>query len=167
MPQLMPIVVIAALLLLQSPAAAQSVPNQLTAAERAAGWQLLFDGRTLDGWRGYRRETVPEAGWEVEDGTIRTVAKVKGGELVTRRTFEDFEFAWEWRVAPGGNNGVKYFVTEARPQSPGHEYQMIDDAGYPGKLGPNHQTGDFYDVHPASADKPVRPAGQWNTARLL
>ena len=72
---------------------------------------------------------LPEAGWEIKDGTLRTVAKVKGAELVTRRNFTDFEFAWDWRVAPGGNNGVKYFVTEARPQSPGHEYQMIDDAG--------------------------------------
>jgi hypothetical protein len=167
MPQLMPIVAVVSLLLLPSPAAAQSAPNQLTAADQAAGWQLLFDGRTLDGWRGYRRETVPEAGWEVKDGTIRTVAKVKGGELVTRRTFNDFEFAWEWRVAPGGNNGVKYFVTEARPQSPGHEYQMIDDAGYPGSLHGNQRTADFYDVLPAAADKPVRPGGQWNSSRIL
>ena len=53
-----------------------------------------------------------------------------------RRTFTDFELSWEWRVPPGGNNGVKYLVTEDRPQSPGHEYQMIDDEGYPGKLTP-------------------------------
>jgi hypothetical protein len=62
---------------------------------------------------------------------------------------------------------VKYLVTESRPQSPGHEYQMIDDAGYPGKLSPNHFTADFYDVLPAAADKPVRPAGEWNASRIV
>jgi hypothetical protein len=164
--QLMPIVVLALLLALQSTVAGPA-PNTLTAAEKAAGWQLLFDGQTLDAWRGYRRETKPDAGWEIKDGTVRTVAKVKGTDLITRKTFNDFEFAWEWRVAPGGNNGVKYFVTEERPQSPGHEYQMIDDAGYPGKLSPGHLTADFYDVLPAAADKPIRPGGEWNSSRIV
>ena len=142
-------------------------PNALTAAETADGWQLLFDGRTLDGWRGYRRETLPETGWEIKDGVLRTVPKVKGGELITRKKFRDFEFAWEWRVPPAGNNGVKYFVTEERPQSPGHEYQMIDDTGYPGKLTPQQLTAAFYDVLPAAPGKPLRAAGEWNTSRIV
>lgn len=164
---LTPIAVLALSLALQSAGSSSPAPNTLTAAEKAAGWQLLFDGRTLDAWRGYRREALPDAGWEIRDGTVRTVAKVKGAELITRRKFTDFEFAWEWRVAPGGNNGVKYFVTEERPQSPGHEYQMIDDTGYPGTLGPGHLTADFYDVLPAPADKPIRPAGEWNSSRIV
>ena len=166
--QFMPIVVVLALsLALQSAVPAGPAANTLTAAERAAGWQLLFDGQTLDAWRGYRRETQPDAGWQIKDGTVRTVAKVKGTDLITRKKFNDFEFTWEWRVAPGGNNGVKYFVTEERPQSPGHEYQMIDDAGYPGKLSPGHLTADFYDVLPAAADKPIRPGGEWNSSRIV
>ncbi len=164
---LIPVIVLAISLVLQSDVANNTAPSTLTAAEKAAGWQLLFDGKTLDAWRGYRRDALPEAGWEIQDGTLRTVAKVKGGELITRQKFNDFEFAWEWRVAARGNNGVKYFVTEERPQSPGHEYQMIDDTGYPGKLGPNHHTADFYDVLPAAADKPVRPAGEWNSSRIV
>jgi hypothetical protein len=160
-------VALAASLAPQSDAATPTPPNTLTAAEKAAGWQLLFDGRTLDAWRGYRRDTLPEAGWEIEDGTLRTVPKVKGGELITRETFDDFEFSWEWRVAPGGNNGVKYFVTEDRPKSPGHEYQMIDDTKYPGRLSPLQLTGTFYDVLPAAADKPLRPAGEWNASRIV
>ena len=168
MPQFfIPVVVIAVSLAMQSDGANHTAPNTLTASEKAAGWQLLFDGKTLDAWRGYRRDALPEAGWEIKDGALRTVAKVKGGELITRQKFNDFEFAWEWRVAPRGNNGVKYFVTEERPQSPGHEYQMIDDTGYPGKLGPNHRTADFYDVLPAAADKPIRPAGEWNSSRIV
>jgi len=167
MHQFIPLVVVALSLQLPPAAATSTAANTLTAAEKAAGWQLLFDGKTLDGWRGYRRDALPDNGWEVKDGTLRTVAKVKGSELITRQQFTDFELAWEWRVAPGGNNGVKYFVTEARPQSPGHEYQMIDDSGYPGKLGPNQRTADFYDVLPAAADKPIRPAGEWNTSRVV
>jgi len=144
-----------------------SAPNSLTASEKAAGWQLLFDGRSLDGWRGYKRDALPEAGWEIKDGTLRTVAKVKGADIITKQSFKDFEVSWEWRVAPGGNNGLKYFVTEDRPQSPGHEYQMIDDAGYPGKLKTEQLTGAFYDVLPASAGKPLRPAGEWNSSRVV
>jgi hypothetical protein len=163
----LPVVVLALSLALQPGLATQTAPNTLTPAEEAAGWQLLFDGRSLDAWRGYRRDTLPETGWEVTDGTLRTVPKVKGADLVTRQTFRDFEFAWEWRVAPRGNNGVKYFVTEARPKSPGHEYQMIDDAGYPGKLTSRQFTAAFYDVLPAAADKPIRPAGEWNSSRIV
>ena len=118
MPQLMSILVVAASLLLQSPDAARSASNQLTAAEQAAGWQLLFDGKTLDGWRAYRRETAPEAGWEVKEGTIRTVAKVKGAELVTRRTFNDFELAWEWRGAPRSRSTSRRCCRPVRPAIP-------------------------------------------------
>ncbi len=167
MQQFIAAVVLALSLAPQSPVGSAPAPNTLTAAEKAAGWQLLFDGTSLDAWRGYKREALPEFGWKVEDGALRTVAKVKGGELITRKKFNDFEFTWEWRVAPGGNNGVKYLVTEERPQSPGHEYQMIDDAGYRGKLSPNHLTADFYDVLPAAASKPVRPGGEWNTSRIV
>ena len=158
-------IAIAFLALSLQPAA--PAPNTLTPSEKAAGWRLLFDGRSFDGWRGYRRDTPPDAGWEVKDGTLRTVAKVKGVDIITKQKFADFELSWEWRVAPGGNNGVKYFVTEDRPQSPGHEYQLIDDGGYPGKLKVEQLTGAFYDVLPAAADKPLRPAGEWNTSRIV
>jgi Domain of Unknown Function (DUF1080) len=167
MQPLIPAVILILALALQPAVPGAPAPNTLTPAEKAEGWQLLFDGKALDAWRGYKRETLPEAGWEIKDGTLRTVAKVKGADLITRKKFNDFEFTWDWRVAPGGNNGVKYFVTEERPQSPGHEYQMIDDTGYPGKLGPGHLTGDFYDVLPAASDKPIRRAGEWNTSRVV
>jgi len=160
-------VVLVASLLIQPASGTTTAPNTLSAAEKADGWQLLFDGQTLDGWRGYRRDGLPESGWEIRDGVLRTIPKVKGGELVTRKKFRDFEFTWEWRVPPGGNNGVKYFVTEERPQSPGHEYQMIDDVGYPGKLTPQQLTAAFYDVLPAATGKPLRPAGEWNASGLV
>ena len=167
MQHLLSIALLALSLLLQPPGAAGTAPNTLSAEEKAGGWQLLFDGRSLDGWRGYRRDTLPETGWAITEGILRTIPQVKGGELITRKKFSDFEFTWEWRVAPGGNNGVKYFVTEERPQSPGHEYQMIDDVGYPGTLTAQQLTAAFYDVLPAAADKPLRPAGEWNASRLV
>ena len=167
MQHVVPFVALALSLALGPGVATQTAPNTLTAQEEAAGWQLLFDGRSLDAWRGYRRDTLPESGWESKDGTVRTIPKVKGTDLITRKTFGDFELTWEWRIAPGGNNGVKYFVTEERPKSPGHEYQMIDDAGYPGELTPQQWTAAFYDVLPAAADKPMRPAGEWNSSGIV
>ena len=148
--------------------AAHAAENTLTAAEKSAGWQLLFDDSTFNGWRGYRMQGPPAAGWEIKEGTLRTVAKVKGSAIITEKKFNDFELSWEWRISVAGNNGVKYFVTEDRPKSPGHEYQMIDDARHPdGKKGANRQTAAFYDVLPPAADKPLRPPGEWNTSRIV
>ncbi len=140
--------------------------NVLTAAEKSDGWELLFDGRTLDGWRTYG--TKAPGGWEVVDGTLHAIAKVKGAELITEKSYNDFEFSWEWKISEGGNNGVKYFVTEARPKSPGHEYQMLDDTRHPdGAKGAKRQTGAFYDVLPPTADKPLHPPGSWNRSRIV
>lgn len=148
-------------------AVAPAADNQLTAAEKAAGWELLFDGKTLAGWRTYAHK--PSGGWEVlPDGTLHAIAKVKGVELITERKFKDFEFSWEWKLPPKGNNGVKYFVTEARPKAPGHEYQMLDDAGHPdGRIGAHRQTASFYEVLAPAADKPLRPAGEWNHSKIV
>lgn len=142
--------------------------NTLSPGEKAAGWKLLFDGQSLQGWRPYGKKTAPEAGWKVEGGILKKLAKEKGGDLVTEEKFLDFDLVWEWRVAPGGNNGVKYLVTEQRPSAPGHEYQMIDDEGHPdGKLGAKRQTASFYDVLPPAADKPLKPVGEWNSSRVV
>jgi hypothetical protein len=144
---------------------AQAAENELTAAEKKAGWTLLFDGKTLDGWRPYNKK--PAGGWEVVDGTLHAIAKVKGVELITEKKYDNFEFSWEWKLPEAGNNGVKYFVTEARPGAPGHEYQMLDDARHPdGKIGPHRQTAAFYDVIPA-ADRPTKPVGEWNASRII
>jgi hypothetical protein len=142
--------------------------NTLTADEQAAGWRLLFDGKSFAGWRGYRQNAMPAQGWRVNDGQIEKVGGVRGGDLITVERFGDFEFAWEWRLGPGGNNGVKYFVTEERPGAPGHEYQMIDDAGHADAArGATRTTAAFYDVLAPAADKPRQPAGAWNASRLV
>src|SRR2546422_324921 len=102
---------------------AQTRSNDLSAPERAAGWRLLFDGRTLRGWRGLGYDTVPTAHWVVVDGAIKKIASgnvpklpdgqpAQGGDLMTLDTFGDFELSWEWKVTPGANSGVKYNVSE-------------------------------------------------------
>jgi hypothetical protein len=146
----------------------RAADNTLSADERAAGWELLFDGTSFNGWRGFRSATLPENGWEIRDGTLHTLAGVRGSELITIRKFTNFELSWDWRLLEGGNNGVKYFVTEDRPRSPGHEYQMLDDAKHrDGQRGARFQTASFYEVLPPAADKPLHPPGDWNTSRIV
>jgi hypothetical protein len=140
--------------------------NELTETERAAGWQLLFDGKTMNGWRGYRNTAV--AGWEVVEGTLHIIANSRGANLVTEKKYSDFELSWEWKLPHAGNNGVKYMVTEERPSAPGPEYQMLDDNNHPdGRRGPRFQTASFYEVLPPAADKPSKPMGEWNTSRIV
>jgi len=130
----------------------------------------LFDGKSLKGWRPYNKPagTPLGEGWKVENGILKKLAGVRGGDIITEKTYNNFELTWEWRIAPGGNNGVKYFVTEKRPQAPGHEYQMLDDNAEKWKKLPDKsKTASFYDVLAPVADKPLKPPGQWNTSRIV
>ena len=131
-------------------------------------WKPLFDGKSFEGWRGYRMKEMPAKGWKIEDGILKKIGGEQGGDIITEQTFDNFELSWEWRISAGGNNGIKYLVTEDRPSAPGHEYQMIDDAANEdGKVGPKHATASFYDVLPPSLDKSPKPAGEWNSSRVL
>jgi len=142
--------------------------NTLTAAEKAAGWKLLFDGKSLTGWRNFKKKEPPKQGWVVEDGLLKKVSTASGGDLITDQVFDDFDLQWDWRISAKGNNGIKYFITEERGSAIGHEYQMIDDEGNPdGKVGPKHQTASFYDVLPPKEDKPPTKPGEWNHSRVL
>jgi len=145
--------------------------NTLTSAEQKDGWKLLFNGKSLDGWRTYKEGGKIGAGWIVEDGLLKKQAKISGGDMMTVQTTSgtaNWELAWEWRIAKNGNNGIKYFITEARKGALGHEYQMLDDDGHPdGKVGAHRQTAAFYDVLPPAKDKPTKPVGEWNTSRVV
>ena len=147
-------------------------PNTLTAAEKKAGWTLLFDGDSLDGWRGYKKPDATDSRWKAADGALTVPAdngKDTHGQrdLITKDTFEQFELSIEWKLAPGSNSGIKYFVLEDRDSAIGHEYQVIDDERHAdAKIGPHRQTAAFYDVLPAT-DRPTKPAGEWNTTRIV
>jgi len=159
-----------------SQASAADAANTLTLTEERLGWQLLFDGESLENFRGYRQEQ-PGAGWAVEDGTI--VRKANGaGDLITREQFDSFELQLEYRISPAGNSGLMFHVTEDNntPWKSGPEVQIIDnvDGKDPQKAGWLYQlyqpakprwvsaferraglvSGDTYDA--------TRPAGEWN-----
>jgi hypothetical protein len=132
----------------------------------------LFDGKTLQGWRGYKRPDATGSRWKVEDGLL-TLTFVDGKDtrgardIITTETYDLFDLTWEWKVSQGGNSGLKYFVLEDRDSAIGHEYQMIDDERHPdAKIGPHRQTAAFYDVLAAPQPRPLKPAGEWNWSRV-
>lgn len=147
--------------------------NQLTDAEKSDGWELLFDGTSLDQWRDYNGEelTIP---WFVEDGTI--VAKGDGsdetGYIVTKKQYENFEMAWDWKIADGGNSGVLYHVVEDPlfkvPYVTGPEYQLIDDLGFPEPLEDWQKTAADYAMYTTDPAKTeIKTAGEWNTSKIV
>jgi hypothetical protein len=134
--------------------------------------RALFDGKTTAGWRGFKKPAFPEKGWVVEDGWLKHLAakgqdSVGAGDIITIDTFDNFDLTFEWKVAPGGNSGVKYLVTEERSGPIAHEYQVIDDARHAdAKIGPHRSTAALYDAIAAPATKPVKPAGEINSSRI-
>jgi len=148
------------------PAVTKSAPTS------ADGWIQLFDGKDLKGWRGYKKPDATETRWKVVDGMLTIVSNGAGDthgqrDLITDETFDQFDLRWEWKIAQGGNSGVKYFVLEDEASAIGHEYQLIDDERHPdAKIGPHRQTAALYDVFPAH-DRPMKPAGEWNTSEVI
>lgn len=139
--------------------------NSLTEAEQKAGWQLLFDGKDINKhWRNLGQKGVTGEGWAIEKGVLVKLQGKKAGNLLTRRTWADYEFRWEWKVGAKGNNGVKYMVLEKRGAI-GHEYQMIDDSFW--LKQPLSLTATFYAVLPRELKltEPVR-INKWNQSRI-
>ena len=169
-----------------SSALAQSAPpNALTAAEKAAGWRLLFDGKTLTGWHGLGFKTGEAGLWRVEDGALvrlpigrapvqKDGQPLTGVDLISDDSFQNFELSWDWKVASAGNSGLKYNVSEvlSTEMAPPHaakgwEYQMLDDSLAEDNKIPSHRAGALYDMFPPASGTAVRPAGQWNSSRLV
>ncbi|WP_291987882.1 DUF1080 domain-containing protein [Luteitalea sp.] len=147
-------------------ATSTAVMAQPAPAAKDAGWTTLFDGKSLAGWRGFKSETPPP-GWEVKDGVL--VHSGKGGDLMTVREFGSFDLELDYKVAVGGNSGIMYrVVTEGNaPYWSGPEYQILDNERHPdAKNGPDRLSGANYDLIAPSAAV-SRPAGEWNTARIV
>jgi hypothetical protein len=161
-----------AMMLATAPAVAAPT-NTLTAAEKKAGWQLLFDGKTTSGWHGVKTEKFPADHWVADGGILKCVGGKNNVDIVTDQQYDSFDFKWEWRITPGGNSGVKYLVDEAMSKPGfgiGFEYQLIDDDKHPdakaGRDG-NRTVGSLYDLIPADKAKVVKTPGEWNESRLL
>lgn len=154
-------------------------PNDLSAAEKKSGISLLFDGNSADQWRSVRGESFPEKGWKVGNGEI-TVLKSDGGEstnggdIITRDQYAVFDLSFEFKMTPGANSGVKYFVTlkeQTTGSAIGLEYQILDDALHPdAKMGRdgNRTLASLYDLLTSNKERRARrPIGEWNRGRIV
>ena len=161
--------------------------NTLTAEEKAAGWRLLWDGKSSEGWRSAKAEGFPKNGWTIRDGMLIVrdsggAESVGGGDIITRERFSEFELLVDFKITPGANSGIKYFVQpnldpitgsgakSAAGSAIGLEFQILDDERHPdAKMGRdgNRTIASLYDLQTAAASKQPNPIGEWNTARVL
>jgi 3-keto-disaccharide hydrolase len=132
-------------------------------------WIWLFDGQLTEGWRGFNSDSLPE-GWLVEDGTLKSLGT--GGDIVYGGLeFEDFELYLEWKISTAGNSGIFYHVQEGKKYHAAYqnapEYQLLDDLGYPDPIQEWQKLASDYAMYPAPPDKPVKPAGEWNSSKII
>ena len=131
--------------------------------------QSLFDGKTLNGWRKATKDTIPDQAWLAEEGVLTfDPSKGHGGDIISRKTFKDFDLSLQFKVSEGGNSGIKYFLIPNT--SLGCEYQIIDDSRHADAslgINGNRKTASLYDVLPADSNKKYEPAGEWNTVRIV
>jgi hypothetical protein len=156
-----------------------NIPNFLTDYEIKYGWKLLFDGSGSRGWHSYKNDSFPAKGWKIEDGVITVLPSeghesANGGDIVTDDQFKAFDLSFDFKLTPGANSGVKYFVTlkeKNEGSAIGLEYQVLDDKVHPdAKLGRdgNRTLASLYDLIPAAKqERFIHPVGQWNTGRII
>lgn len=139
--------------------------NTLSQDEQGAGWRLLFDGKDLSQWRSYR-EAEPGNGWGVENGCLVRLAR--GGDLITRDQFGDFELKLEWRISEAGNSGI--FIRGDEKSSnihhSGFEMQILDNERHSDRKNPTHRAGAWYDMIAPDHDT-TQPAGSWNQVHII
>lgn len=154
--------------------------NKLTKNELDSGWEMLWDGETTKGWRGAKLEAFPEEGWEIKNRELIVLASgggesEAGGDIVTLKNYSDFELMVDFKLTPGANSGIKYYVdtniNKGAGSSIGLEYQILDDQLHPdAKLG-NHAgsrtLASLYDLIQADIEKPTKPIGEWNRAHIV
>lgn len=156
-----------------------TIQNTLSAEEKAAGWKLLWDGKTSEGWRSAKGPDFPKEGWKTEGGELVIhetggAESAAAGDIITTEKFSDFEFSVDFKITPGANSGIKIFVdpqiNKGAGSAIGPEFQVLDDDRHPdAKLGRdgNRTIGSLYDMITAPATKRVYPPGSWNRAHIL
>jgi hypothetical protein len=154
-------------------------PNTLTSYEKDNGYQLLFDGKSSKGWIGAYKSTFPNKGWEVENGDLKVLSSegkesTNGGDIVTKEQYSAFDLSFDFKLTPGANSGIKYFVTLTENNNGsaiGLEYQILDDELHPdAKLGRdgNRTLASLYDLKASQKQaRFLRPIGQWNKGRIV
>lgn len=145
--------------------------NSLTAKEKKQGWKLLFDGKSTAGWRTFNSDKVGP-GWKVSNGELYLDKSVKEGrgDIITTEEFQDYEFSIEWKIDSCGNSGIIFNVAEDAKYKDtyltGPEMQVLDNACHPDAKIIKHRAGDLYDLISCSKET-VKPAGEWNHARIV
>lgn len=149
--------------LFMAAAPAFAADNALSAAEKADGWQLLFDGKSTAGWKGFKT-AAPDAGWTVKDGALGPDPKTSK-DLVSKDNFENFELDFDWKISPKGNSGVIYHVIPVGDETyqSGPEYQLLDNAH--GEKPPQ-QAASLFALYAPSMDM-TKPVGEFNHSRLI
>lgn len=163
-------------------------PNTLTDAEKASGWELLWDGTTTRGWRSVKTEAFPTKCWKIQEGVWTLVSSgngesQRGGDIITAKSYSNFELTADFKTTPGCNSGIKIFVqpnmtpidkVTGKPTTTGSaigmEFQILDDERHPdAKLGHDgdRTIGALYDLIVPPKDKKVMPPGEWNHVRIL
>ena len=149
--------------LFMAAAPAFAADNALSAAEKADGWKLLFDGKSTAGWKGFKT-AAPDAGWTVKDGALGPDPKTSK-DLVSKDNFENFELDFDWKISPKGNSGVIYHVIPVGDETyqSGPEYQLLDNAH--GEKPPQ-QAASLFALYAPSMDM-TKPVGEFNHSRLI
>lgn len=142
--------------------------NELTKEEKNAGWKLLFDGKTLEGWKIFKN--LPGSSWEVSEGAICSMKPLtdQNPDIISEATYENFELSIDWKLSPQGNSGIMYLVTENNNNTyeSGPEYQLIDDDNFPEKIEDYQKSGANYAMQ-APAVKALKPSNEWNHSVII
>ncbi len=150
--------------------------NSLTDAEKADGWQLLFDGTSTKGWHVFNKKSDGHA-WTVDDGALHLDPKefkdwqtVGGGDLITEEEFDNYHFKVEWKLVDSANSGIILFINEnpkyEHTWHTGPEMQVLDNNGHPDSKIIKHRAADLYDLI-SSSPETVKKAGEWNQVDVI
>ncbi|HEY0669537.1 MAG TPA: DUF1080 domain-containing protein [Sphingobacteriaceae bacterium] len=153
----------------------QAKHNSLSRKEKKAGWELLFDGKNPNlSWRALKNDQFPKEGWTTADGCLGILPGSRGGDIITREKFSDFELVLEYKLSDSANTGIKYFVSELKNVKGatvlnGPEFQLIDDFKHESvkdNQSPETSTGSLYLLY-APKDKKLNQPGEWNKVRII
>jgi hypothetical protein len=144
--------------------------------QQQSKWEILFDGKDLSKWRQAYKDSLPPQGWTIENNALSVQKKRgKGGDIITKETYQNFELVFDFKLTQAANSGIKYHVNliensqTKKSSMMGIEYQVIDDYNHPEiKDEPNgtSSTGSVYLLYPPVGKK-LNPAGEWNTAKII
>jgi hypothetical protein len=149
----------------------KDAPNSLSASEKKNGWQLLFDGKTTDGWHGFNMKVFPDC-WAIEDGalTMNTKGSAESLDILTAKKYRNFALSLEYKLTKAANSGIIFQIAEDPkykfPYETGPEFQVIDHENWPDKLEDWQINGANYAMYPPLV-KPYKPLGEWNQLFLV